>query len=70
MNPELKEAVEAAVARLKAGLEPWDAGCEYLNFSERCRAPKRFFNGSSERLAAVKAAIDPRNTIRSNHPVD
>ena len=69
MTPELKQAVETSVERVQAALAEWDAGTEYLNFAERRRAPERFFNGSTARLAAVKEAVDPANVIRSNHPV-
>jgi FAD binding domain/Berberine and berberine like len=69
MTPELKHAVEASVERVQTALAKWDAGIEYLNFAERRKAPERFFNGSTARLAAVKAAIDPADVIRANHPV-
>jgi len=69
MTPQLKEAVESSVQRVQTALARWDAGVEYLNFAERRRPPKRFFNGSTARLAEVKAAVDPANVIRSNHPV-
>jgi hypothetical protein len=69
MTPDMKQAVESAVEQLRERLAPWDAGTEYLNFSEKRRAPKRIFNGSTSRLAAIKAAVDPGDVIRSNHPV-
>jgi hypothetical protein len=69
LTPELKQVVEAAIERVQTALAEWDAGIEYLDFAERRRAPERLFVGSAGRLAAVKAAVDPANVIRSNHPV-
>jgi FAD/FMN-containing dehydrogenase len=42
----------------------------YLNFAEKRERGERFFgNATYRRLQAVKAAFDPADVFRSNHPV-
>jgi FAD/FMN-containing dehydrogenase len=51
-------------------LAPYVNGREYLNFTERPTDPARFYAPHAyRRLRAVKAAVDPENVIRSNHPI-
>ncbi len=45
-------------------------GRQYLNFTEAKTDPARFYRpGSYLRLQTVKAAVDPENVFRSNHPI-
>jgi FAD/FMN-containing dehydrogenase len=70
VSPEVAVAVESAIGRVKEALAPWDAGRDYLNFTERRAAGERLFSGLGyRRLRAIKAAYDPQNVIRANHPV-
>jgi FAD/FMN-containing dehydrogenase len=69
-TPEIATAVKAHVERVQASLSPWDAGRDYLNFTERRERGERLFGATTyRRLQAVKAAVDPDDLFRSNHPV-
>ena len=49
---------------------PWVAGGVYLNFAERAKHCTALFGSETHRqLSEVKAAFDPADVIRSNHPV-
>ena len=63
-------AVKAHVERVRAAMSKWDAGRDYLNFTERRERGERLFGPITyRRLQAVKAAVDPDDLFRSNHPV-
>lgn len=67
---EARTAVDAAVARLRAILAPWEAEHTYLNFAETRRSAATLFSSASyHRLRQIKAIVDPAELIRSNHPV-
>jgi FAD/FMN-containing dehydrogenase len=69
-TPEAMAAVKAHVERLQAAMSRWDAGRDYLNFTERRERGERLFGPLTyRRLQAVKAAVDPDDLFRSNHPV-
>jgi hypothetical protein len=68
--PEHESATRAHVDSLKAALSPWTADEMNLNFAETPRDPQSFWTHEAyDRLRRVKAAVDPSNIIRSNHPV-
>jgi FAD binding domain/Berberine and berberine like len=68
--PESVAPVEAAIKGLLAALEPWAADHTYLNFAESNREAKTLWTETAHhRLRRVKAAYDPENVIRSNHPI-
>lgn len=70
MTPGTGAAVRAHIEVVRAALAPWDAGRDYLNFTERRERGERLFGSTTyKRLQAVKAAIDPGDVFRSNHPV-
>jgi FAD/FMN-containing dehydrogenase len=49
---------------------PYDTGRQYLNFTETHTDPARFYTPEVyRRLRAVKAAIDPHDVVRANHPI-
>jgi UDP-N-acetylenolpyruvoylglucosamine reductase len=67
---EATAAVEASVHGLLAALEPWTAAHTYLNFAESRRPAKSLWTETAHhRLRRVKAAYDPQDVIRSNHPL-
>ena len=67
-NPEAP--VRAHVEAVKEALAPWAARQMYLNFAETQREAATFWTeGAYHRLRRIKAAVDPDNIIRSNHPV-
>jgi FAD/FMN-containing dehydrogenase len=69
-TPELGSAVEARVEHVQNVLGPWDSGRMSSNFaSKRERGERLFGDTTYRRLQAVKAAVDPHDVFRSNHPV-
>ncbi len=63
-------AVRDAVDRVHHAMAPWSTGGCYLNFAERAKSGTALWGAATHRrLQAVKAAYDPANVIRSNHPV-
>ena len=68
--PELEAPVRAHVRAVKTALGPWAASHMYLNFAETQGDPARFWTQQAyHRLRRIKAAVDPDDLIRSNHPV-
>jgi hypothetical protein len=56
--------------RIAAALAPYDTGRQYLNFTEASTDPARFYRPDVfHRLRAVKAAYDPDDLFRANHPI-
>jgi FAD/FMN-containing dehydrogenase len=69
--PEMREMLVGAVHDFVAKFEPWAHEHTYMNFAEGRRQAKTLWTESAHhRLRRVKAAYDPRNMIRSNHPLD
>ncbi|HEX2375982.1 MAG TPA: FAD-binding oxidoreductase [Gaiellales bacterium] len=70
MSPEQAAAISAHVSLLHEALAPWASETTYLNFAEADIAGDRLFGPyAHHRLRAVKAAYDPADLFRSNHPV-
>lgn len=70
MAAEMVAPIKASVAALQAALAPWRAATEYLNFVEEPAAASTFYDPTTlARLQAVKAAVDPADRFRSNHPI-
>jgi FAD/FMN-containing dehydrogenase len=70
MTPEMGAAARAHVELVHNALAPWDSGRTYLNFTEKRHRGERLFGEvNHRRLQAVKAAVDPDDVFRSNHPV-
>jgi FAD/FMN-containing dehydrogenase len=70
MTPEMGAAVKAHVEVVQTALARWDSGRMYLNFAEKRERGERFFGDATyRRLQAVKAAVDPDDVFRSNHPI-
>jgi hypothetical protein len=68
-----EESYRASHERLELladAFAPYDTGREYLNFAERPTDPARFYTPEAyRRLREVKAAYDPDNVFRANHPI-
>jgi hypothetical protein len=63
-------AVAAGVEVVRSALSNWAARQTYLNLTESCADPAHFWSPQAyERLRRIKAAVDPGNLIRANHPV-
>jgi FAD/FMN-containing dehydrogenase len=69
-TPEAGAAVKAHVELVQNALAPWDAGRAFSNFAmKRERGERLFGDLTYRRLQTVKAAVDPGDVFRSNHPV-
>ena len=68
--PGLAGPVTAQVEAIKSALAPWAARHMYLNFAETQHpAAPLWTEHAYHRLRRIKAAVDPGDLIRSNHPV-
>ena len=68
--PELEAPVRAQVQAVKDAIAPWSARHMYLNFAETPREAATFWTEQAyHRLRRIKAAVDPENVIRANHPI-
>ena len=68
--PELESAVTGQVEAITHALAPWAAPYMYLNFADTRRDPASFWEAQAyRRLRRIKSAVDPRDLIRSNHPI-
>jgi FAD/FMN-containing dehydrogenase len=69
-NADMAAAVERHSAIVRAALAPWEAERNYPNFAERSFSVSDFHSPATcERLGRVKAKYDPRDLIRSTHPI-
>jgi FAD/FMN-containing dehydrogenase len=69
-SPQAAPAVARSVAAVHAAMRPWADRQMYLNLAETERDPASFWTPQAyDRLRRIKAAVDPDNLIRSNHPV-
>jgi len=69
-TPEIAELGRAQAEGLVATLAPYSAGGPYLNFTEHPVDVSSCFDaGTWARLCRVKAAADPTDLFRANHPV-
>jgi hypothetical protein len=68
--PEVALEVRAQVTALKEAMSPWGASQMYQNFAETQRDPASFWTAQVyNRLRHIKAAVDPYDRIRANHPI-
>ena len=69
-DPASTAAVTAQVGSVKRALAPWAASQMYLNFAETDSPIAPLWTEHAyQRLRRIKAAVDPANLIRANHPV-
>jgi len=69
-TPQAASAVTSGMAAVHAAMRPWAASQLYLNLTDTSRDPASFWMPRVyDRLRRVKAAVDPDDVIRSNHPV-
>jgi hypothetical protein len=62
--------VAAHVGTVRDPLSSWESDTAYINFAERDIPGDRLFGPyAHHRLRGVKAAYDPADLFRSNHPV-
>jgi hypothetical protein len=66
--PPVAEAVASRLTAVSEALTPYEAGTRAFNFQDDpCGAETFFDEATCARLRAVKAAVDPADTIRANH---
>ena len=69
-TPDAARAVATGVAAVKSAMTPWAASQMYLNIAETRCDPRGFWTAPAyDRLRRIKAAVDPGDMIRSNHPI-
>ena len=63
-------AAASAIAAVTSAVSPWAADHTCLSLTETRRDPASFWTPPAyERLRRIKAAVDPDDIIRANHPV-
>ena len=63
-------AAKAGVAAVISAMSCWAAPQMYLNLADTGRDPASFWSAAAyDRLRRIKAAVDPQDLIRSNHPI-
>jgi FAD/FMN-containing dehydrogenase len=70
-SPEAAAEIMDHVHFIQSAMAPWAARQVYLNFAAEPSAdPARFWGARAyARLRQIKAAVDPQDRIRSNHPI-
>jgi FAD binding domain/Berberine and berberine like len=69
-TPQAVSAIGHEVAAVLSAMSPWAAAQTYLNLTETRRDPAGFWTSQAyDRLRRVKAAVDPADLIRANHPI-
>ncbi len=64
------EAIRVYIEAMKSAVSPWTARQMYLNLAQTAQDPASFWSPEVyDRLRRIKAAVDPRNMIRANHPI-
>jgi len=69
MTPEIATAVHSEIDYVQETLRRYDAGRMYMNFAEKPRTGKALFGSGYHRLREIKAAYDPEDLFKANHPV-
>jgi hypothetical protein len=71
--PPVRELIAPVMARVDAvkdAIAPWTAQQMYLNYAETRQPAAPFWTEHAyQRLRRIKAAVDPGDLIRSNHPI-
>ncbi len=69
-SPAAAVAAKAGVTAVIAAMSRWAAPQMYLNLADTSRDPACFWSAAAyDRLRRIKAAVDPHDLIRSNHPI-
>ena len=70
MTPEMGAAIETDLGVLRSIYAGYDTNRTYINFVEKPVDPAAFYGEEAyARLRAVKAAVDPGELLRANHPI-
>ena len=69
-DPTQLPAIQGQLRAVTSAMAPWAAPQRFFNLSETSRPADSFWpKPTFERLRQVKAAVDPDNIVRANHPV-
>lgn len=69
-DPAQLPAIQGQAHAVTSALTPWAAPQRFFNLSENSRPAGSFWpKPTFDRLRQVKAAVDPDNIVRANHPV-
>ena len=68
-DPALAPVIDGAIEAVQAKMAPWITGRVLPNFSTDEPNTELYPAAVHQRLVAIKQAVDPAGTIRSNHPV-
>jgi hypothetical protein len=70
LTPDMAAAIETDLGVLRSIYAGYDTKRTYINFVERTVDPASFYGDEAyARLRAVKAAVDPQEVMRANHPI-
>jgi FAD/FMN-containing dehydrogenase len=69
-SPEVVTAIDARIGELRAAVEPWLSRSAYFNFAERDVDARALYpEGVYERLAEIRAEVDPDGVFRAKHAI-
>jgi FAD/FMN-containing dehydrogenase len=69
-GPDAAATVSRHVEAVRLAVAPWAATQMYLNFADTPRPASTLWSAEAHaRLRRIKAAVDPADVIRSNHPI-
>jgi FAD/FMN-containing dehydrogenase len=69
-SPDIQADSKRQIEAIQQALAPWATGYVNPNFAETKHAPESLWSEQAyPRLRRIKAAVDPDNLIRSNHPI-
>jgi FAD/FMN-containing dehydrogenase len=70
-GPDAVTAIDARIAEIRVAATPWLSRSAYFNFAERGVDPSALFpRGAYERLAGIRAELDPDRVFRARHTID
>jgi FAD/FMN-containing dehydrogenase len=70
VSPDSASAIDERIASVRSELAPWLSRSAYLNFAERSVDPSTLYpEGSYERLAEIRADVDPDGLFRAKHAI-
>ena len=69
--PEAVSAIDDRLDAVRSSVAPWLSRHAYFNFAERDVHPSAFYQaGVYERLARIRAEMDPEGVFRAKHAID
>ena len=69
-TPDIRADSKSQIVAIQQALAPWATRYLNPNFAETRHAAESLWTEQAyQRLRRIKAAVDPGNVIRSNHPV-